>query len=94
MHEPFAYVSARPRADACCRAAYLYEKDAQSFHAFWRDTCGRWQPGLYARLKHNCDEYFWLPARREHRGIGGIFFDDMDAESLPDVQQASNPCCI
>ena len=33
----------------------------------------------YARMKASCDDYFWLPARREHRGVGGVFFDDCGA---------------
>ena len=32
-----------------------------------------------ARMKASCDDYFWLPARREHRGVGGVFFDDCGA---------------
>ena len=33
----------------------------------------------YAKMKQACDDYFYLPARSEHRGVGGLFFDDMPA---------------
>jgi len=62
---------------------YLDEQDARSFHRFWRQVCckvvGKAAEGdvLYARWKRNCDSYFWIPARAEHRGIGGIFFDQL-----------------
>ena len=49
--------------------------------------CDRHQPepSLYEKCKEACDAYFFLPARGEHRGIGGIFFDDMPADVVGNV---------
>ena len=50
-------------------------------HFLWCCRCDRHRPApsLYEECKAACDAYFYLPARREHRGIGGIFFDDLAA---------------
>eukprot|EP00898_Chlorokybus_atmophyticus_P002929 jgi/Chlat1/3637/Chrsp238S03636 len=56
---------------------YIFDEDQREFHRFWRDLCEVHEQGLYAKLKRSCDEYFYLPARKEHRGTGGIFFDDL-----------------
>jgi len=55
---------------------YLFEEDAAHFHRVLRDACERVSPGSYARHKEHADRYFFLPHRAEHRGVGGVFFED------------------
>ncbi|MCE9599092.1 MAG: oxygen-dependent coproporphyrinogen oxidase [Spirochaetia bacterium] len=55
---------------------YLYEDDAIFFHKTWREVCDLHSDvASYVTMKRDCDEYFYLPHRREARGIGGIFYD-------------------
>lgn len=54
--------------------------DISAFHTFWKDLCDEHSPAIYPRYKRWCDEYFYIPCRKEHRGTGGIFFDDLDPE--------------
>ena len=68
--------------------AYLFEEDASRFHQFWKATCDKHDAELYHKYKTWCDDYFYIPARQEHRGIGGIFFDDLEAADAQfDVSQ-------
>lgn len=53
----------------------LVEDDARYFHTTWRGICDAHDKSYYPRFKQQCDDYFFLPHRNEHRGIGGIFFD-------------------
>lgn len=57
--------------------SYLFEDDAAEFHRHWKRVCDRHSPAAYAEYKAWCDRYFYIPCRKEHRGIGGIFFDDV-----------------
>jgi coproporphyrinogen III oxidase len=59
---------------------YLFEEDAASFHRELRDACERHLPGSYPGMKQACDRYFYLPHRGEHRGVGGIFFEDLGGD--------------
>jgi len=54
---------------------YAFEEDCVHFHRANRDALSPF-PGLHARFKKQCDEYFVLKHRNEPRGIGGTFFDD------------------
>ncbi len=45
------------------------------FHSELKKSCNKHNKNYYKKYKKWCDEYFYLPHRKEPRGIGGIFFD-------------------
>ena len=55
---------------------YGFEEDAVHWHTVAKEACEPF--GVYPRYKRWCDEYFFLRHRNEPRGIGGIFFDDLN----------------
>ncbi|MES1942614.1 coproporphyrinogen III oxidase [Salinisphaera sp. PC39] len=57
---------------------YGFEADARDWHRRIRDFCTVYGEDVYPRFKRWCDDYFHLPHRGEQRGIGGLFFDDLD----------------
>lgn len=59
---------------------YLFEEDACHFHTELKAVCDKFDPFYYEKFKKWCDEYFFLPHRKEARGIGGIFFDYLGKE--------------
>jgi coproporphyrinogen III oxidase len=58
--------------------SYLFEDDAFLFHSTLKKACDAHGTQLYQTFKNWCDEYFYIPHRGETRGIGGIFFDDLN----------------
>jgi len=58
---------------------YGFEEDCRHWHATAREACDPFGPEVYPRYKKWCDEYFHLKHRNEARGIGGLFFDDLNA---------------
>ena len=52
--------------------------DTEAFHACLEQACAPFDPAYYPRFKAWADEYFYLPHRDEHRGVGGVFFDYLE----------------
>lgn len=57
---------------------YGNEDDCVHWHRVARDACAPFGAEVYPRFKQWCDEYFFLKHRNEARGIGGLFFDDLN----------------
>ncbi|WP_333830144.1 oxygen-dependent coproporphyrinogen oxidase [Pararhodobacter sp.] len=55
-----------------------YPPDTAHFHATLQAACDAHQPEYYPRFKAWADEYFFIPHRGRARGVGGIFFDDLN----------------
>jgi coproporphyrinogen III oxidase len=57
---------------------YAYEADVKFWHRTAADACKPFGDDVYPRYKQWCDEYFVLKHRNEPRGVGGLFFDDLN----------------
>jgi coproporphyrinogen III oxidase len=57
---------------------YGFADDAQHFHRSCRDALQPFGEELHPRYKKWCDDYFYLKHRQEARGVGGVFFDDLN----------------
>ncbi|EDV6198978.1 oxygen-dependent coproporphyrinogen oxidase, partial [Salmonella enterica] len=57
---------------------YGFEEDAVHWHRTARDLCQPFGDDVYPRYKKWCDDYFFLKHRNEQRGVGGLFFDDLN----------------
>lgn len=58
--------------------SYLFDEDAIHFHESLKAVCDSHNKTYYSKFKKWCDEYFYNKHRGECRGVGGIFFDDLD----------------
>jgi coproporphyrinogen III oxidase len=57
---------------------YPFEEDAVQWHRVAKQACDPFGEDVYPRFKKWCDDYFYLKHRGETRGIGGLFFDDLN----------------
>ncbi|WP_031567912.1 oxygen-dependent coproporphyrinogen oxidase [Rheinheimera texasensis] len=57
---------------------YPFEEDVRHWHQVAFDCCAPFGADVYPKYKTWCDEYFYLKHRGETRGVGGLFFDDLN----------------
>lgn len=55
-------------------------EDTAAFHAAFKAACDAHDPDYYPRFKQWADEYFFIPHRGVHRGVGGIFYDHLEGD--------------
>jgi coproporphyrinogen III oxidase len=61
---------------------YGFEEDVRFWHQTAKDACLPFGEGVYEKYKNWCDDYFHLKHRDEPRGVGGLFFDDLNEEGF------------
>jgi coproporphyrinogen III oxidase len=61
---------------------YPFAEDVLHWHQIAKDACDPFGDDVYPRYKKWCDEYFYLKHRDETRGVGGLFFDDVNKEGF------------
>ncbi|KAI0056410.1 coproporphyrinogen III oxidase [Artomyces pyxidatus] len=74
--------------------SYLYEDDVTHFHRTIKAACDAHGAALHPAFKKWCDEYFFIPHRKEARGLGGLFFDDLCDTvhaRMPDADATARP---
>jgi coproporphyrinogen III oxidase len=58
-----------------------YDDDTAEFHARLRAACAPYGPDIYEQYRKWAEDYFYIPHRAEHRGVGGIFYDHLETDS-------------
>jgi coproporphyrinogen III oxidase len=71
---------------------FINKSDFKHFHSTLKQSCDVIDTKFYPTFKKKCDDYFYLPHRKEHRGIGGIFFDYLNKESKEFYLQLITSC--
>lgn len=60
---------------------YYKDEDYQFFHGKIKEMCDEFNSNYYPQFKKQCDDYFFLHHRKEPRGIGGIFYDNLNSNN-------------
>ena len=67
---------------------YPIDEDIIYFHSSLKKICDAFDLNYYSQFKEACDKYFYLPHRKETRGVGGIFFDKLTKENSFDFTES------
>jgi len=55
------------------------DTDTKAFHGAFKTACDKHDPAYFPKFKKWCDDYFFIKHRNEPRGVGGIFYDNLDS---------------
>lgn len=72
--------------------SYLVEDDIKHFHGTYKEVCDKHDAEFYPKFKKWADEYFLIKHRGETRGLGGIFFDDLNDREPDEIFAFSKDC--
>lgn len=72
--------------------SYIFEDDCVHFHKTLKEACDRHDETYYPKFKKWCDVYFRNVHRNESRGVGGIFFDDLDDKKPEELLKFATDC--
>lgn len=72
--------------------SYLYKEDMEHFHGTYKNICDKHDPAYYEKFSKWCDDYFLIKHRGERRGLGGIFFDDLNDKDPETILSFSEEC--
>lgn len=72
--------------------SYIFEEDAKHFHSVLKECCDRHDKEYFPKFKKWCDDYFLIKHRGERRGLGGIFFDDLNDKPADEIFKFSEDC--
>lgn len=70
----------------------LNRDDAEFFHRAHQQACDKHDRAYYSKFKAWCDRYFFIPHRQESRGVGGIFFDDLNNRPREEIFAFAREC--
>ena len=71
---------------------YIVPEQAKEFHLGLKNICDKYNSAFYQKFKNWADDYFFIPHRNETRGIGGIFFDHLQANESISKENIFNFC--
>ena len=74
--------------------SYLFEEDAIHFHQVHKDVCERHAVADFPKFKQWCDDYFYIKHRGERRGLGGIFFDNINQARQEECFEFVEDCAL
>lgn len=69
---------------------YVVAADACYFHTYLKSVCDKFDTFYYRDFKDWADEYFFIPHRNETRGVGGLFFDKLQANTSKSIEDHFN----